>query len=133
MAETAAKPALTRSVDRAAKTREGLPLVAELHQRQMKAEFQTGPILSPHGPPDKTTRGLAIGAAVHVAGQTGPHPSWRARSQGPGIEVGLREGTGQRMLEMFDGGTLDVAFALEEAPRLRWSGLSSSVRSSLSR
>jgi hypothetical protein len=45
--------ALTRGVDRAAKTRERLPFVAELHQRQMKAKFQTGPILSPHAHPTR--------------------------------------------------------------------------------
>ena len=49
--------ALPRGVDRAAETRERLPLVAELHQRQMKAEFQTGPILSPHGRPGEKPAG----------------------------------------------------------------------------
>jgi LysR family transcriptional activator of glutamate synthase operon len=31
----------------------------------------------------------------------------------PGIEIGLREGTAQRMTDMLDDGSLDVAFALE--------------------
>jgi DNA-binding transcriptional LysR family regulator len=34
----------------------------------------------------------------------------------PQVEVGVREGTAQRMLEMLADGTLDVAFALELAP-----------------
>lgn len=34
----------------------------------------------------------------------------------PDVEVGLREGTAQRMLEMLADGSLDVAFALEVRP-----------------
>jgi DNA-binding transcriptional LysR family regulator len=34
----------------------------------------------------------------------------------PDVEIGLREGTAQRMIEMLTGGSLDVAFALEVAP-----------------
>ncbi len=34
----------------------------------------------------------------------------------PGIEIGLREGTAQRMLEMLHDGSLDVTFALEVDP-----------------
>src|SRR5947209_13779437 len=33
----------------------------------------------------------------------------------PEIEIGLREGTAQRMIEMLGDGTLDVAFALEHS------------------
>ncbi len=34
----------------------------------------------------------------------------------PDVEIGLREGTAQRMLEMLSDGSLDVAFALEVRP-----------------
>ncbi len=34
----------------------------------------------------------------------------------PGIEIGLREGTAQRMLEMLHDGSLDITFALEVDP-----------------
>jgi len=34
----------------------------------------------------------------------------------PDVEIGLREGTAQRMVEMLRGGNLDVAFALEVEP-----------------
>jgi DNA-binding transcriptional LysR family regulator len=34
----------------------------------------------------------------------------------PGIEIGLREGTAQRMLEMLHDGSLDITFALEVEP-----------------
>ncbi len=34
----------------------------------------------------------------------------------PGIEIGLREGTAQRMTEMLHDGSLDVTFALEAVP-----------------
>jgi DNA-binding transcriptional LysR family regulator len=34
----------------------------------------------------------------------------------PGVEIGLREGTAQRMVEMLTNGSLDVAFALEVDP-----------------
>jgi DNA-binding transcriptional LysR family regulator len=40
----------------------------------------------------------------------------RFTSSFPGVEVGLREGTAQRMLEMLADGSLDVAFALEVRP-----------------
>ena len=39
----------------------------------------------------------------------------------PGVEVWLREGTAQRMIEMLADGSLDVAFALAPGPR-GWSG-----------
>jgi LysR family transcriptional activator of glutamate synthase operon len=34
----------------------------------------------------------------------------------PDVEIGLREGTAQRMVEMLRGGNLDIAFALEVEP-----------------
>ncbi len=34
----------------------------------------------------------------------------------PDVEIGLREGTAQRMVEMLTGGSLDLAFALEVEP-----------------
>jgi hypothetical protein len=56
----AARP---RCVDGACETRELLPLVAEFHEREMKGEFQTGPILSPDGPLMAfTLEGLRSGA-----------------------------------------------------------------------
>jgi DNA-binding transcriptional LysR family regulator len=37
-------------------------------------------------------------------------------SEFPHVEVGVREGTAQRMLDMLRDGSLDVSFALEDAP-----------------
>ena len=59
--------ALTRGVDCGAQTRERLPFIAELDQREMKAEFQTGPIPFTHSPPDMTSRG-------HYAASCGVQP-----------------------------------------------------------
>jgi len=41
----------------------------------------------------------------------------RFTSTYPDVEIGLREGTAQRMVEMLSEGSLDVAFALEVGPR----------------
>src|SRR6059058_5583039 len=38
-------------------------------------------------------------------------------SEFPQVEVGVREGTAQRMLDMLQEGSLDLAFALEHEPR----------------
>ena len=57
----------------------------------------------------------------------------RFTSSFPDVEVGLREGTARRMLEMLADGSLDVAFALEGDRPTACSGSSSRARSWRSR
>ena len=67
------------------------------------------------------TRGhVNVGAMLFGGELDIPAVIARFTSSFPDVEVGLREGTAQRMLEMLSDGSLDVAFALEvEATRRR--------------
>jgi DNA-binding transcriptional LysR family regulator len=63
------------------------------------------------------TRGhVNIGAMLFGGELDIPAVIARFTSSFPDVEVGLREGTAQRMLEMLSDGSLDVAFALEVRP-----------------
>jgi DNA-binding transcriptional LysR family regulator len=63
------------------------------------------------------TRGhVNIGAMLFGGELDIPAVIARFTSSFPNVEVGLREGTAQRMLEMLSDGSLDVAFALEVRP-----------------
>jgi DNA-binding transcriptional LysR family regulator len=63
------------------------------------------------------TRGhVNVGAMLFGGELDIPAVIARFTSSFPDVEVGLREGTAQRMLEMLSDGSLDVAFALEVLP-----------------
>jgi len=63
------------------------------------------------------TRGqVNVGAMLFGGKLDIPSVIARFTSSFPDVEVGLREGTAQRMLEMLADGSLDVAFALEVEP-----------------
>ena len=63
------------------------------------------------------TRGhVNVGAMLFGGELDIPAVIARFTSSFPDVEVGLREGTAQRMLEMLSDGSLDVAFALEVRP-----------------
>ena len=63
------------------------------------------------------TRGhVNVGAMLFGGDLDIPAVIARFTSSFPDVEVGLREGTAQRMLEMLSDGSLDVAFALEVRP-----------------
>jgi LysR family transcriptional activator of glutamate synthase operon len=63
------------------------------------------------------TRGhVAVGAMLFGGRLDIPATLGRFTASFPGVEVWLREGTAQRMIEMLADGSLDVAFALELAP-----------------
>ncbi len=63
------------------------------------------------------TRGhVTVGAMLFGGELDIPAILARFTSRFPDVEIGLREGTAQRMLEMLADGTLDVAFALEVQP-----------------
>jgi DNA-binding transcriptional LysR family regulator len=63
------------------------------------------------------TRGhVHVGAMLFGGELDIPAVIARFTSSFPDVEVGLREGTAQRMLEMLSDGSLDVAFALEVRP-----------------
>ena len=63
------------------------------------------------------TRGhVNVGAMLFGGELDIPTVIARFTSSYPDVEVGLREGTAQRMLEMLSDGSLDVAFALEVRP-----------------
>jgi DNA-binding transcriptional LysR family regulator len=60
---------------------------------------------------------LAVGAMLFGGGLDIPALLARFTASFPHVEVGVREGTAQRMLEMLADGSLDLAFALEvQAP-----------------
>jgi DNA-binding transcriptional LysR family regulator len=63
------------------------------------------------------TRGhVNVGAMLFGGRLDIPATLARFTASFPDVEVGLREGTAQRMLEMLADGSLDVAFALEVRP-----------------
>ena len=63
------------------------------------------------------TRGhVNVGAMLFGGRLDIPATLARFTTSFPDVEVGLREGTAQRMLEMLADGSLDVAFALEVRP-----------------
>jgi DNA-binding transcriptional LysR family regulator len=63
------------------------------------------------------TRGhVTVGAMLFGGELDIPATLARFTSRFPEVEIGLREGTAQRMLEMLADGSLDVAFALEVQP-----------------
>ncbi len=59
---------------------------------------------------------VSVGALLFGGELDIPRTLARFSSTFPDVEVGLREGTARRMLEMLANGTIDVAFALELAP-----------------
>ncbi len=59
---------------------------------------------------------VSVGALLFGGELDIPRTLARFSSTFPDVEVGLREGTARRMLEMLANGTIDVAFALELEP-----------------
>jgi LysR family transcriptional regulator, transcription activator of glutamate synthase operon len=56
---------------------------------------------------------VTVGAHLFGGQLDIPAVLYRFTAAHPGIEIGLREGTAQRMTEMLEDGSLDVSFALE--------------------
>jgi DNA-binding transcriptional LysR family regulator len=59
---------------------------------------------------------VSVGALLFGGELDIPRTLARFSSTFPDVEVGLREGTARRMIEMLANGTIDVAFALELEP-----------------